>query len=49
MNRELELERRLCAVETPEGQGEDFDAPSWIWLVTLGVVLPVALIAWGWL
>jgi hypothetical protein len=49
MTRELELERRLRIVETQEGQGESFDFQSWVWLVVLGVALPAALIAWGWL
>lgn len=35
-----ELERRIRALETAEGQGEDFDASSWLWLFVLGVCCP---------
>ncbi len=49
MERETELERRLCAVESQEGQGSAFDAQSWAWLVFLGVILPVCLLVWGWM
>ncbi|MDY0870888.1 hypothetical protein [Dongia rigui] len=43
-----ELERRIRALETAEGQGEDFDATSWLWLAILGIVLPVIALIWGW-
>jgi hypothetical protein len=44
-----ELERRIRALETPAGQGEDFDASSWFWLIVLGVVLPVLALILGWM
>jgi hypothetical protein len=43
-----ELERRIRALESVEGQGEDFDASSWLWLIVLGVILPVIALIWGW-
>ena len=43
-----ELERRIRALESPGGEGEDFDGTSWLWLVVLGVVLPVIALVWGW-
>jgi hypothetical protein len=43
-----ELERRIRALESAEGQGEDFDANSWLWLFILGILLPVIALIWGW-
>lgn len=43
-----ELERRIRALETPAGQGDDFDAASWFWLVILGVALPILALVLGW-
>lgn len=43
-----ELERRIRALESVEGQGEDFDASSWMWLFILGIALPVVALIWGW-
>lgn len=43
-----ELERRIRALEAPGGQGEDFDATSWFWLLLLGVALPVVGLIVGW-
>lgn len=43
-----ELERRLAAIESGAEAGSDFDAASWIWMILFGVVLPVALLIWGW-
>lgn len=42
------LEERVTALEDPSRQGSDFDTLSWVWLILLGVVLPVALLVWGW-
>lgn len=44
-----ELERRIRALETPDGQGEDFDASSWFWLIVLGVALPILALILGWM
>jgi hypothetical protein len=44
-----ELERRLAAIESGAEAGSDFDAASWVWMILLGVALPVALLIWGWL
>ena len=41
------LAARLAAVET-HAVDADFDHTSWIWMVLLGVLLPVALLALGW-
>jgi hypothetical protein len=43
-----ELERRIRALESPGGQGEDFDGVSWFWLLFLGVALPVVALILGW-
>jgi len=43
-----ELERRIAALESGGETGADFDAASWVWMILLGVVLPVALLLWGW-
>jgi hypothetical protein len=43
-----ELERRIRALESAGGEGEDFDSSSWFWLIVLGIVLPVAALIWGW-
>ena len=43
-----ELEERVAALESGSGLERDFDRVSWIWLITLGVVLPVLLLIVGW-
>jgi hypothetical protein len=43
-----ELEERITALEDPARQGADFDAVSWAWLILLGMVVPLALLVWGW-
>jgi hypothetical protein len=43
-----ELEERLAALTDPARQAPDFDASSWLWLILLGVVVPLALLVWGW-
>jgi len=43
-----ELERRIAALESGGETGADFDFASWVWIILLGVVLPVALLLWGW-
>jgi hypothetical protein len=41
-----ELDQRLAVLErTP---ARDFDARSWLWMLLLGVVVPVILLALGW-
>ena len=43
-----ELDRRLAAIESGAEAGSDFDAVSWVWMILIGVVLPVVLLIWGW-
>lgn len=43
-----ELERRVIALEAGTDSGSDFDAASWFWMVLLGILVPVALLVWGW-
>jgi hypothetical protein len=43
-----ELEARIAALEHEAGQGLDFDAASWCWLLLLGVLLPAVLLLLGW-
>lgn len=42
------LEERLAALESGREMGEDFDARSWVWMIVLGVVIPVVLLCIGW-
>ena len=42
-----ELERRIEALER-SGGGQDLDARSWFWLLLFGVLIPAALLLWGW-
>lgn len=43
-----ELERRIDVLEGDAAAQGDFDARSWLWLILLGVVLPVVLLILGW-
>jgi hypothetical protein len=43
-----ELERRIAALEQSDNQGRGFGAADWTWLALLGIVLPAALLIWGW-
>jgi hypothetical protein len=43
-----ELEARVAELEQESGQGLDFDAVSWCWLLLLGVLLPAVLLLLGW-
>ena len=43
-----ELEARIAALESAAPQ-TDFDPASWFWMVLLGIVVPVVLLAIGWL
>jgi hypothetical protein len=42
-----ELTRRIETLER-EGGGGDLNRRSWFWLLLLGVVIPAALLLWGW-
>jgi hypothetical protein len=42
-----ELEARIAAFEKA-APAADFDTASWIWMILLGVAIPVALLAAGW-
>ncbi|HEX3848491.1 MAG TPA: hypothetical protein VHV81_14005 [Steroidobacteraceae bacterium] len=41
------LEARIAALERP-GATADFDLASWVWMVLLGIAVPVVLILLGW-
>jgi len=43
-----ELEERIAALESQREVGEDFDARSWMWLMVLGVLVPVVLLLIAW-
>jgi hypothetical protein len=43
-----ELERRIDLLEGDAAAQRDFDPRSWLWLILLGVVLPVVLLILGW-
>jgi hypothetical protein len=42
------LEERLVALESGREMGEDFDFRSWVWMIVLGIVIPVVLLGIGW-
>jgi hypothetical protein len=42
-----ELEARLSVLEAGTTRA-DFDAFSWFWMVSLGVLLPIVLLIVGW-
>jgi hypothetical protein len=42
-----ELEARIAAFENAPSR-PDFDTASWIWMILLGVALPLLLLAVGW-
>jgi hypothetical protein len=42
-----ELEARIAAFENAPPRS-DFDTASWIWMILLGVALPLLLLAIGW-
>ena len=43
------LEARIVELEKPENQGGGFTAGDWALLLLTGVVLPAALLYWGWM
>lgn len=43
-----ELERRIRALENPAELGAGFTSRDWIYLILLGVVLPLVSLIWGW-
>ena len=42
-----ELEARIAAFENVPPR-PDFDTASWIWMILLGVVLPLLMLTVGW-
>jgi hypothetical protein len=42
-----QLEARITVVESA-APTSDFDATSWLWMILLGVALPLMLLAVGW-
>jgi hypothetical protein len=42
-----ELEARIAALESA-APTSDFDMASWVWMILLGVAIPLALLAVGW-
>jgi hypothetical protein len=42
-----ELEARIAACENA-APAADFDGASWFWMIMLGLVIPLALLAAGW-
>jgi hypothetical protein len=42
-----QLEARIAAIEIA-GRTPDFDASSWLWMIVLGVVIPLLMLAVGW-
>lgn len=42
-----ELEQRIAVIERHDHGGE-FDARSWLWLLLFGVLIPAAMLLWGW-
>ena len=44
-----ELERRLKLVENPAYEGEPLTKSDYVWLLVVGIVIPLVLMLWGWL
>jgi hypothetical protein len=42
-----DLEARLAAFESAAPSG-DFDRASWLWMILLGVAIPLVLLVVGW-
>ena len=42
-----QLEARIAAIEIA-GRTSDFDTSSWFWMIVLGVVIPLMMLAVGW-
>ena len=42
-----DLEARIAALQDAAA-GSDFDTASWIWMIILGVAIPLVLLAAGW-
>ena len=42
-----DLEARLAAFESAASPG-DFDGTSWVWMILLGVAIPLVLLVVGW-
>jgi hypothetical protein len=42
-----QLEARIAAIENAAATS-DFDAASWLWMILLGVAIPLILLAIGW-
>jgi len=47
-NLDPELERRIRALENASEQGSGFTGADWLALIVLGIVLPIAMLIWGW-
>jgi len=41
------LEARIAAIEIA-GRTPDFDTSGWLWMIVLGVVIPLMMLAAGW-
>ena len=42
------LEERIAGIESGEEAGTDFGTDSWLWMILFGVIVPIALLTWGW-
>jgi hypothetical protein len=42
-----DLEARIAAFESAAPL-QDFDVASWLWMLTLGIAIPLVLLAVGW-
>ena len=42
-----QLEERIAAIEIA-GRTSDFDTSSWLWMILLGVVIPLIMLVIGW-
>ena len=43
-----ELGRRIDILESSDDGSGEFNRASWFWLLLFGVVIPAALLLWGW-
>lgn len=44
---QAELERRIALMEDAGNLGAKLESRDWMWLLILGVALPLAFLVWG--
>ena len=44
---QAELERRIALMEDAENLGAKLERRDWLWLLALGIALPLVFLIWG--